>query len=102
MTALRLCRLVPRYSLRTLAIFLCLATCAWGLWWHWEAWYCERIFEIANVVAIDGVTFTEEGDCILIDAGKPRKSYRPTLKKEILKYDVETGKLITAAAGSPD
>jgi len=29
----------PRFSLRTLVIFLLLVTAGVGLWWHWEAWY---------------------------------------------------------------
>jgi len=36
----RLRKLVPRYSLRTLAVFMLLATSACGLWWRWGPWYC--------------------------------------------------------------
>jgi len=34
----RLRKLIPRSSLRTLAIFLLLVTSAGWLWWHWEPW----------------------------------------------------------------
>jgi len=43
MTALRLRRFVPRFSLRTLVIFLLLVTSGMGLWWHWEPWVCESV-----------------------------------------------------------
>ena len=32
----------PRFSLRTLCVFLLLVTSGVGLWWHWEPWYCVR------------------------------------------------------------
>ena len=32
----------PRFSLRTLVVFLLLVTSGVGLWWHWEAWYPIR------------------------------------------------------------
>jgi len=35
---LRLRRLIPRYSLRTLVVFLLLVTSGMGLWWRWEPW----------------------------------------------------------------
>ena len=39
-------RLVPRYSLRTLAIFLMLVTSGMGLWWRWgPCWVVEEILE---------------------------------------------------------
>ena len=28
----------PRFSLRTLVVFLLLVTSGCGLWWHWEPW----------------------------------------------------------------
>ena len=40
MKALR--RLIPRFSLRTLAIFLLLVTSGMGLWWHWGPWVKVR------------------------------------------------------------
>jgi len=36
-------RLLPRFSLRTLAIFLLLVTSGMALWAHWEAWYVEHV-----------------------------------------------------------
>ena len=41
----RLRKLVPRYSLRTLVVFLLLVTSAWGLWWRWEPWYVVNEFQ---------------------------------------------------------
>jgi len=38
---MRLCRMIPRFSLRTLVVFLLLVTSGTGLWWHWEAWLLE-------------------------------------------------------------
>jgi len=39
---MRLRRIIPRFSLRTLVVFLLLVTSGVGLWWHWEPWYLER------------------------------------------------------------
>ena len=41
---MRLRRIIPRFSLRTLVVFLLLVTSGAGLWWHWEPWYQERSF----------------------------------------------------------
>ena len=38
-------RLFPRFSLRTLAVFILFSTCAWALWLHWEPWYLEHRLE---------------------------------------------------------
>jgi len=35
----------PRFSLRTLVVFLLLVTSAVGLWWHWEPWKTEKVLE---------------------------------------------------------
>jgi len=35
---MRLRQAIPRFSLRTLVVFLLLVTSGVGLWWHWEAW----------------------------------------------------------------
>ncbi len=34
-------KLIPRFSLRTLAIFTLLCTSGILLWWHWKPWYCD-------------------------------------------------------------
>jgi len=36
----RLRKLIPRFSLRTLVVFLLLVTSAGWLWWHWGPWRC--------------------------------------------------------------
>jgi len=38
----------PRFSLRTLVVFLLLVTSGVGLWWHWEAWYCAQVLSPRN------------------------------------------------------
>ena len=38
-------RFLPRYSLRTLALFPLVVMSAMGLWWHWEPWTCELVLE---------------------------------------------------------
>jgi len=45
MTATGIKRFAPRFSLRTLVVFLLLVTSGMGLWWHWEPWYCEEARE---------------------------------------------------------
>ena len=40
---MRLCRFIPRFSLRTLVIFLLLVTSGAGLWWHWRPWYPVKV-----------------------------------------------------------
>jgi len=64
-------KLLPRFSLRTLVIFLLLVTAGVGLWWHWEAWHLvhrlrghkARVFRIR--FSADGgevVSFDEDGE----------------------------------------
>jgi len=36
--AMRLCRIIPRFSLRTLVVFMLLVTSGVGLWWRWSPW----------------------------------------------------------------
>jgi len=43
-------KLLPRFSLRTLVIFLLLVTAGMGLWWRWEPWAYEEDFEIEGTV----------------------------------------------------
>lgn len=37
-------KLLPRFSLRTLAIFTLLCTSGFGLWWHWGPWVLDKDF----------------------------------------------------------
>jgi WD40 repeat protein len=50
----------PRYSLRTLAIFLLLATCAEALLLHWEPWYCERVLS-KELGAVNCIAYSPDG-----------------------------------------
>jgi len=45
---MRLRRIIPRFSLRTLVVFLLLVTAATGLWWHWGPWYCGISIELPS------------------------------------------------------
>ena len=40
----RVRKLIPRFSLRTLVVFMLLVTSGVGLWWHWEPWYLHFEF----------------------------------------------------------
>ena len=63
MRALR--RLIPRFSLRTLAIFLLLATSGMGLWWHWDAWFKE--WELTNDAGhIRSVAFSADDSLLAV------------------------------------
>jgi len=58
----RLRRLLPRFSLRTLVVFLLLVTSGMGLWWRWEPWYvCQERDILGNVG--HGSTRNAGGDC---------------------------------------
>jgi len=52
MSALRIRRFLPRFSLRTLVIFLLLVTSGMGLWWHWEAWWLEERAELPDYTSV--------------------------------------------------
>jgi len=40
---MRLRRIIPRFSLRTLVLFLLLVTSGMGLWWNWEPWETRAV-----------------------------------------------------------
>ena len=63
MAALR--RLLPRFSLRTLALFMLLVTSGMGLWWHWGPWYCERTLT-SHGKTIRTVFFTPDGTRVMV------------------------------------
>ena len=42
---MKLRRLIPRFSWRTLILFTLLCTSGFGLWWRWEPWVCVAILE---------------------------------------------------------
>ncbi len=58
-------KLLPRFSLRTLAIFTLLCTSGFGLWWRWEPWYLatetrERLGRIFDI------NFSGQGEAITV------------------------------------
>ena len=46
----QLLRFVPRYSLRTLAVFMLLCTSGFGLWWRWEPWCFVRALDTPDSI----------------------------------------------------
>jgi len=61
----RLRRFIPRYSLRTLVVFLLLATSGVGLWWRWEAWYVRR--RLPSGLGVSSAEFSADGRRITIE-----------------------------------
>ena len=65
-------RLVPRFSLRTLVVFMLLATSGTGLWWHWSPWYLSTVLPGSPVMALlDSAVFSPRGEkaCLLHGGG---------------------------------
>jgi len=58
MAALR--RLLPRFSLRTLVMFLLLVTAGVGLWWYWQPWYLEHRLE----QSVTAARFSHDGSML--------------------------------------
>jgi len=62
---MRLRRIIPRFSLRTLVIFLLLVTSGVGLWWHWEPW--TRLAALAGTnTNWGGPAFSDDGSRVLV------------------------------------
>ena len=58
-------RLLPRFSLGTLAVFLLLVTSGMGLWWRWAPWYCERVTE-GRLGEVTGAAFCPATSALVI------------------------------------
>ena len=54
----------PRFSLRTLAVFLLLVTSGVGLWWRWEPWYCGPVLK-GHEYYVRSATFSPDGERVL-------------------------------------
>ena len=53
----------PRYSWRTLIVFVLLVTAGMGLWWHWEpAWVVRDQFKLASDDSFSRLKFLMDGD----------------------------------------
>ena len=61
-------RLLPRFSLRTLVVFMLLVTSGMGLWWHWEAWYCAAEIR-GEGDRIESVHLSPDGERLLTGEG---------------------------------
>ena len=100
----RLRKLIPRYSLRTLAIFLLLVTSAGWLWAHWAPWapgpsLCDDGFKGWSFeFSPDGKTIAAGGfgdEVRLIDSTSGKVIH-------VLEIDAERVDYIAALAFSPD
>jgi len=56
----------PRFSLRTLVVFLLLVTSGVGLWWHWEAWAPAGLLLPKNQERTPRAFFTCSGRRIVV------------------------------------
>jgi len=86
----RIRRFLPRYSLRTLAIFLLLVTAGMGLWWHWEAWRPEARVRFSGLQMLS-LAYSPDGlrlaaawqpdwgtvNSKVVDLGAPQSEYPP-------------------------
>ena len=102
-SAMRLGNLVPRFSLRTLVIFLLLVTSATGLWWHWAPWYRAQEFKISDF-GVDSVRFRNGGGRLeligyrLTDKLDLNRSRIPASFR--LVYEVDSGSLLSRGPAS--
>jgi len=67
-TARRILRWRPRFSLRTLAVFLLLMTSGVGLWWHWEPWPKTSVINLENDGDIRELRFSSGARQLVITA----------------------------------
>jgi len=72
----RLRRFIPRFSLRTLVVFLLLVTSGVGLWWRWQPWRLDRILAMARSDEL-GLLFSPDGASLLIAARLPSRKSPP-------------------------
>jgi len=94
-------KLLPRFSLRTLVVFLLLVTAGMGLWWHWKSpWQIESAFKVALadtpffVRLIDGAQRLEvvTGQVFGMHRGSDPAVLKAGLELQAHVYEVPTGK----------
>ncbi len=81
---------LPRFSLRTLVVFLLLATSAFGLAYHFAPWYCERTLD-GHAALVMHTVFSNDGMRLLTSDGEAATRT----------WDVETGVSLGVMKRSP-
>ena len=85
----------PRFSLRTLVVFMLLVTSGVGLWWHWEAWVKLCCFDVPGVPS--SVRLLDNGQVEIVHVRWPELSVEPPAEslrvEQTSKYDCLSGKL---------
>jgi len=84
-------RLLPRFSLRTLVVFLLLVTSGVGLWWSWEPWYVEREWK-ADEEFVRTATFSPD----------EKKVVTAGVDTVVRIWDASTGTLLVTLSGHED
>ena len=104
-------RLIPRYSLRTLVVFMLLVTSGVGLWWRarGEPWYCEHVLEVDGGGVGEFATFSPDGARLLL-GGYPATVWDPesgalvhVLRRHAVEaqwgiYSPDGGRILTGSA----
>jgi len=73
---MKLRRLIPRFSWRTLILFTLLCTSGFGLWWHWEPWY--------SVFRGERVSFWGDHAASLDSLGRQERAVSPNGRMQVL------------------
>jgi len=68
MSALRLRRYLPRFSLRTLVVFLLLVTSAVAMWFHWRPWMKLRVVR-PELAGLTGGDLSPDGRALALTDG---------------------------------
>jgi len=86
MTATGIKRFVPRFSLRTLVVFMLLVTSGAGLWWNWGPWYVERQIPVPHLSPLQAPILAGGGTIII--------------KDKYTTIDVKTGAVVKSEQGA--
>jgi len=100
---MRLPRIIPRFSLRTLVVFLLLVTSGVGLWWHWEAWYRCCSME-AGQGYVRSIEFGQDASQLIVEhgpLGDPTGSPVPTVQWTISKKVFDVSRCVQVSSSAP-